>query len=136
MAFTLSVKGKNTINFGENMITSASIDVNTPINSMAKLSSMSALLHITGNFVPSDAVNTLTQGNSETKALLDWSLVPATNSEAYCDVTINVITAGTTFRTIQFPNALLSSTMSFIVAIEALVVLNCFQDKKQIKFRA
>ncbi len=98
MGFTLTVKGQETIFYGVDVITSAHMDVSTPINSLAKSTNVSTTIWMTGKLI--DESN-----SSDTHKLLEWSLVPAQRAEAYRDVTINVIAADQTFRTIEFPNA-------------------------------
>lgn len=102
MGFTLTVKGKDTIYFGKDIISSAHVDVSTPLNSMAKSSSAAATMWVTGKLFSTD----MGSSNSDTVKLFDWSLVPAQSAEAYRDVTVEIILANETpFRTIDFPNA-------------------------------
>jgi hypothetical protein len=106
MGFTLSVKGQDTINLGTDVIISAHVGVSTPFTSMAKSTNVSATLWVTGKLTSTNLpLGMEAVVNNDTAKLLNWSLVPAQNADAYRDVTVEVITAGQTFRMIHFPNA-------------------------------
>ncbi|GMA98228.1 membrane-associated protease 1 [Pelosinus sp. IPA-1] len=103
MGFTLSVKGKNTeISLGDDIISSAYVDVSTPNTSMAKSTHVAATLFVTGKLTHNNM-----QGISdkESTKLFKWSLVEAKDADAYRDVTVTVVSASHVFRTIHFPNA-------------------------------
>lgn len=100
MGFTLTVKGKDTIHFGKEVISSAHMDVATPHSSMAKSTAVAVTVWVTGKLFSTDI------GNSKTSKLFDWSLVPAQSADAYREVTVEVIHASEEpFRTIHLPNA-------------------------------
>jgi hypothetical protein len=102
MGFTLTVKGKDTIYFGKDMISSAHADVSTPLNSMAKSSTVAVTVWVTGKLFSTD----IGSSNSKTSKLFDWSLVSAQDADSYREVTVEVIHANQTpFRTIHLPNA-------------------------------
>ncbi|VBB06118.1 Hypothetical protein LUCI_1333 [Lucifera butyrica] len=100
MGFTLSVKGKENIYLDESMIQSVHVELCTPSDSMAKSTIVSATLFITGRLT-SDA--TMIESDEPLK-LFKWAQIPAQSADAYSDVTVKVISAGQTFRTINFPN--------------------------------
>lgn len=105
MGFTLSVKGQDaTINLGTDVITSAHVDINTPLTSVAKSTNASATMWVTGKLT-ADTSGIDGNINSDTLKLFKWSLVSAQDADSYRDVTVEVITAGHIFRTIHFPNA-------------------------------
>lgn len=96
---TLVVKGKDSeISL---KITSANADIGTPNNSMAKASNAAATLCITGKLTH----NNMVAEDKETLKLFKWSLVTAEKPDAYRDVTVKIVSADCTFRTIHFPNA-------------------------------
>jgi hypothetical protein len=96
---TLLVKGKDSeINL---KINSASVSVGTPNNSMAKSTSVESTLCITGKLTH----NNMVPEDKETLKLFKWSLVTVQDSDAYRDVTVKMVSADCTFRTIHFPNA-------------------------------
>jgi hypothetical protein len=101
MGFTLSVKGKDTnINYGKDVISSAHMDVSTPLNSMAKSSAAAVTLWVTGKLFSAD------EGNSQTSKLFDWSLVSAQSADAYREVIVEVFHANeASFRTIHLSSA-------------------------------
>ncbi|WP_199883976.1 hypothetical protein [Anaerosinus massiliensis] len=82
-------------------ITSVNVDIATPNNSMAKSSSVASTLCITGKLTH----NNMALEDKETLKLFRWSLVTAQNADAYRDVTVKIVSADYTFRTIHFPNA-------------------------------
>ncbi|MBU2700411.1 hypothetical protein Ga0466249_001503 [Sporomusaceae bacterium BoRhaA] len=99
MGFRLSVKGKENIDLGSEMIQSVHVDVCTPTDSMAKSSNVNATIFISGKLISNTMIK-----QDETLKLFNWSLVPAQNAEAYRDVTIKVIAADNVFRIVHFPN--------------------------------
>jgi hypothetical protein len=102
MGFSLAIKGQNdTINLGVDVIQDVRVAINTPHDSMAKSSTVAASLLVTGKIL----TNELGFTNSDTVKLLEWALVPANNSDAYRNVTVQVVAAGEVVRTIPFPNA-------------------------------
>lgn len=107
MGFTLTVKGTETLTFGEEMISAAHVAVDTPSDSMAKSSHAAATLFVAGKLL---ATNSGVNSNSATSELFAWSLVPAQKADSYRDVTVKVISEvvsddGKPFREIHFPNA-------------------------------
>jgi len=104
MAFTLTVKGAETLEFGKTMISSANLAVDTPDDSMARSTDVAITLHVSGKLLSDEAKN------SPTSKLFEWSNTPATSSDAYREVTVSVITntdelKGAPFREIYLPNA-------------------------------
>lgn len=112
MAFTLTVKGAETLTYGETMISAASVAIDTPNNSMARSTDMAVTLHISGKLLATDGDE---KGNSPTAKLFEWSTTPAINPDAYRDVTVTVISetaygdGETPFREIYLPNAFVVS---------------------------
>jgi len=104
MGFTLSVKGQDTIDLGIDVITSAHVDINTSLTSMAKTTNVSATMWVTGKLT-SNVPEVSGDINNDTLKLFKWSLVEAQNADSYRDVKVEVITAGHVFRTIHFPHA-------------------------------
>lgn len=85
MAFKLTIKGQNgTLTYGKDIITAANITVDTPHSSMAKSSSMAVTVHIAGSMVSQEG----NYDNSDVLELLQWSLVSASNSDSYREVTV------------------------------------------------
>jgi hypothetical protein len=85
MAFKLTIKGQNgTLTYDKDIITTVNITVDTPPNSMAKSSSMAVTLHIAGSMISQEG----SSSNSDVLELLQWSLVPASNSDSYREVTV------------------------------------------------
>lgn len=102
MGFTLTIKGKDTIKFGTDVISSAHMSASTPLNSMAKSSAVAITVWVTGKLFSTE------EGASSTVELFDWSLVSAQSADSYREVTVEVIHAtddNTPFRTIHLPNA-------------------------------
>lgn len=108
MSFTLTVKGAETLTYGQTMISAANVAIDTPNNSMARSTDMAITLHISGKLLATDKKEA---GNSPTSKLFEWSKTPAINPDAYRDVTVNVFSeaaygfAETPFRAIHLPNA-------------------------------
>ncbi|VBB08880.1 Hypothetical protein LUCI_4163 [Lucifera butyrica] len=70
-------------------------------HTIAKSSKIVNSIHITGKLTS----NTGDTDDVETLKLYKWSLVPASNADAYREVTVKVISADKIFRTIKMPNA-------------------------------
>lgn len=102
MGFTLAIKGQESLYYGIDMITSAHVDVSTPLDSMAKSTTVAATAWITGKLFSVEE----SSSNSNTSKLFDWSLVEAKDKDSYRDVKVEVIHANEKpFRTIHLPNA-------------------------------
>ena len=100
MGFTLTIKGQETVYFGKDVISSAHMEVGTPLNSMAKSTAVAVTVWVTGKLYSTNA------GDSKTSELFDWSLVEAQSADSYREVTVEVIHAQEEpFRTIHLPNA-------------------------------
>lgn len=101
MGFRLTVKGKETIHYKEDIISFVNVQLSTPITSRAKSTDNAVTMWVTGKLLSTD----IGSNNSDTLKLFQWSLVPAQSADAYRGVTVEVITASQTFRKISFPNA-------------------------------
>lgn len=102
MAYTLQIKGKETITFGRDMIYYVHVEVNTPSDSRAKSTDTAATMWISGKLLSTEDM----VGNSATVKLFEWSLVPASSADSYRDVSVEVIIYDEqVFRKIDFPNA-------------------------------
>lgn len=98
MAFKLVVAGGDQIELGENMLVNAIYRTDTPDNSNARSTEVGSELRIFGRIVG-------TGDQAQTVKLAQWSLVPASKADCYRSVTLEVVSAGQTIRSIHLPNA-------------------------------
>lgn len=101
MGFKLKVQGADTISFGIDVIRNVHVELSTPNDSRAKSSQADATMWISGKLLSIDDGS----NNSDTLELFKWSKVPAQISDAYRNVTVEVVTEDKIFREINFPNA-------------------------------
>ncbi|EIW18310.1 MULTISPECIES: hypothetical protein [Pelosinus] len=100
MGFRLTVKGKDTIYLGENIIRLVNVQLSTPTDSKAKSTDVAATMWVTGKLLHTEGPS-----NSDTLKLFEWAQVPAQSSEAYSDVIVEVVSSDKIFRKVYFPNA-------------------------------
>ena len=101
MGVKLVIKGKNEeIKFEKDNITSSRFISDTPDDSNARASELSAILEIKGKIIT--PVNGETA--DDTVKLANWSLVPAESSDAYRDVVLEVISGSVMVRKIHYTN--------------------------------
>ncbi|MDR3222529.1 MAG: hypothetical protein LBT66_02155 [Methanobrevibacter sp.] len=102
MGIKLTIKGKSEeIKFDKDNIVSAKFISDTPDDSNARASELSAILEIKGKIItPVDG-----ETADDTLKLATWSLVPSESSDAYRDVTLEVISGSIMVRKANYPNA-------------------------------
>ena len=102
MGFRLSIKGKNEeIKLGMDNIISAKYKSDTPDDSDARATDVGLVLHVKGKIIT--PVNG--EEADDTKKFAKWSLVSAESSDAYRELTLEVISGDIVVRQIKMPNA-------------------------------
>lgn len=98
MGFRLKVDGN--IALGIEAIRSVEFSVDTPKDSNAKTTDMSATIIVSGKIL-----TILDDASEGTVDLAKWSMVPAEKADCYRKATIEVVAAGQVVRQYDFPNA-------------------------------
>lgn len=102
MGFNLKIKGKNEeINLGMDNITTVKYISDTPDDSNARASDLGVILEVNGKIIT--PVNG--EEADDTKKMAKWSLVPAESSDAYRELSLEVISGSVVVRKIDLPNA-------------------------------
>ena len=102
MGFNLKIKGKNEeINLGMDNITTVKYISDTPDDSNARVSDLGVVLEVNGKIIT--PVNG--EEADDTKKMAKWSLVPAESSDAYRELSLEVISGSVVVRKIDLPNA-------------------------------
>lgn len=102
MGFNLKIKGKNEeINLGMDNITTVKYISDTPDDSNARASDLGVVLEVNGKIIT--PVNG--EEADDTKKMAKWSLVPAESSDAYRELSLEVISGSVVVRKIDLPNA-------------------------------
>lgn len=102
MGFNLKIKGKNEeINLGMDNITTVKYISDTPDDSNARASDLGVVLEVNGKIIT--PVNW--EEADDTKKMAKWSLVPAESSDAYRELSLEVISGSVVVRKIDLPNA-------------------------------
>ncbi|MDU1911595.1 membrane-associated protease 1 [Fusobacterium sp.] len=102
MGFNLKIKGKNEeINLGMDNITTVKYLSDTPDDSNARASDLGVILEVNGKIIT--PVNG--EEADDTKKMAKWSLIPAESSDAYRELTLEVISGSVVVRKIDLPNA-------------------------------
>ena len=102
MGFNLKIKGKNEeINLGMDNITTVKYISDTPDYSNARASDLGVVLEVNGKIIT--PVNG--EEADDTKKMAKWSLVPAESSDAYRELSLEVISGSVVVRKIDLPNA-------------------------------
>ena len=102
MGFNLKIKGKNEeINLGMDNITTVKYISDTPDDSNARASDLGVVLEVSGKIIT--PVNG--EEADDTKKMAKWSLVPAESSDAYRELSLEVISGSVVVRKIDLPNA-------------------------------
>ena len=102
MGFKLKIKGKNEeINLGMDNITTVKYISDTPDDSNARASDLGVVLEVNGKIIT--PVNG--EEADDTKKMAKWSLVPAESSDAYRELSLEVISGSVVVRKIDLPNA-------------------------------
>ena len=102
MGFNLKIKGKNEeINLGMDNIMTVKYISDTPDDSNARASDLGVILEVNGKIIT--PVNG--EEADDTKKLAKWSLIPAESSDAYRELTLEVISGSVVVRKIDLPNA-------------------------------
>ena len=102
MGFNLKIKGKNEeITLGMDNITTVKYISDTPDDSNARASDLGVILEVNGKIIT--PVNG--EEADDTKKMAKWSLIPAESSDAYRELTLEVISGSVVVRKIDLPNA-------------------------------
>ena len=102
MGFNLKIKGKNEeITLGMDKITTVKYISDTPDDSNARASDLGVILEVNGKIIT--PVNG--EEADDTKKMAKWSLIPAESSDAYRELTLEVISGSVVVRKIDLPNA-------------------------------
>ncbi|WP_462424577.1 membrane-associated protease 1 [Fusobacterium ulcerans] len=102
MGFNLKIKGKNEeITLGMDNITTVKYISDTPDDSNARASDLGVILEVNGKIIT--PVNG--EEADDTKKMAKWSLIPAESSDAYRELTLEVISGSVVGRKIDLPNA-------------------------------
>lgn len=102
MGFNLKIKGKNEeITLGMDNITTVRYISDTPDDSNARASDLGVVLEVNGKIIT--PVNG--EEADDTKKMAKWSLIPAESSDAYRELTLEVISGSVVVRKIDLPNA-------------------------------
>ena len=102
MGFNLKIKGKNEeISLGMDNITTVKYISDTPDDSNARASDLGVILEVNGKIIT--PVNG--EEADDTKKMAKWSLIPAESSDAYRELTLEVISGSVVVRKIDLPNA-------------------------------
>lgn len=102
MGFNLKIKGKNEeITLGMDNITTVKYISDTPDDSNARASDLGVVLEVNGKIIT--PVNG--EEADDTKKVAKWSLIPAESSDAYRELTLEVISGSVVVRKIDLPNA-------------------------------
>ncbi|WP_130890369.1 MULTISPECIES: membrane-associated protease 1 [Fusobacterium] len=102
MGFNLKIKGKNEeITLGMDNITTVKYISDTPDDSNARASDLGVVLEVNGKIIT--PVNG--EEADDTKKMAKWSLIPAESSDAYRELTLEVISGSVVVRKIDLPNA-------------------------------
>ena len=102
MGFNLKIKGKNEeTNLGMDNITTVKYISDTPDDSNARASDLGVVLEVNGKIIT--PVNG--EEADDTKKMAKWSLVPAESSDAYRELSLEVISGSVVVRKIDLPNA-------------------------------
>ena len=102
MGFNLKIKGKNEeITLGMDNITTVKYISDTPDDSNARASDLGVKLEVNGKIIT--PVNG--EEADDTKKMAKWSLIPAESSDAYRELTLEVISGSVVVRKIDLPNA-------------------------------
>lgn len=102
MGFNLKIKGKNEeITLGMDNITTVKYISDTPDDSNARASDLGVVLEVNGKIIT--PVNG--EEADDTKKMAKWSLVPAESSDAYRELSLEVISGSVVVRKIDLPNA-------------------------------
>lgn len=102
MGFNLKIKGKNEeITLGMDNITTVKYISDTPDDSNARASDLGVILEVNGKIIT--PVNG--EEADDTKKMAKWSLVPAESSDAYRELSLEVISGSVVVRKIDLPNA-------------------------------
>lgn len=102
MGFNLKIKGKNEeITLGMDNITTVKYISDTPDDSNARASDLGVILEVNGKIIT--PVNG--EEADDTKKMAKWSLIPAESSDAYRELTLEVISGSVVVRKIDLSNA-------------------------------
>ncbi|WP_278571740.1 membrane-associated protease 1 [Fusobacterium ulcerans] len=102
MGFNLKIKEKNEeITLGMDNITTVKYISDTPDDSNARASDLGVILEVNGKIIT--PVNG--EEADDTKKMAKWSLIPAESSDAYRELTLEVISGSVVVRKIDLPNA-------------------------------
>lgn len=101
MGFRLNIKGAEDIALGMDNILEATYKSDTPDDSDARATDLGVVIKVTGKIIT--PVNGEEADN--TRKLAKWSLVSAESSDAYRDLTLDVISGSIVVRSIHLPNA-------------------------------
>ena len=102
MGFNLKIKGKNEeITLGMDNITTVKYISDTPDDSNARASDLGVILEVNGKIIT--PVNG--EEADDTKKMAKWSLIPAESSDAYRELTLELISGSVVVRKIDLPNA-------------------------------
>jgi len=108
MGCRLTIKGQDgVITFGEKIISSANVEIDSPLNTKAKASMVDITLEVSGYLNPPNAEF----NDSDTLKLIEWAQYPAEKWEEdlYRDVTVEVINNDKIFRKINLTKAFIVS---------------------------
>ena len=101
MGFRLNIKGAEDIALGMDNILEATYKSDTPDDSDARATDLGVVIKVTGKIIT--PVNG--EEADDTRKLAKWSLVSAESSDAYRDLTLDVISGSIVVRSIHLPNA-------------------------------
>lgn len=102
MGFRLTIKGKNEeIALGMDNITTVKYISDTPDDSNARATDLGVILEVNGKIIT--PVNG--EEADDTRKLAKWSLVSAESSDAYRELSLEIISGSVVVRKIDLPNS-------------------------------